>query len=100
MSEPIKATLIKWEQPPLYLVDSRWHGPRGAFVDSTKMDGENWILCCPGCGELGGPRQGAKWEIVSGSFSDVSKLTIRPSLQMGSCCGWHGYLTDGEFKTC
>jgi hypothetical protein len=90
----VKAMLI--DISGAFYVDNRLHGPYGAFIDRTEMDGSHWILCCPGCGEAGSPRDGAKWTIMTGSFDDVTTLTLRPSIQK-HCCGWHGYLTKGVF---
>lgn len=70
----VKASLVPYGEPSTYYVDNRLHGPPGAFLDSTQMDGKNWILCCPGCGEAGSPRDGQSWQIVAGSFSDVEAL--------------------------
>lgn len=96
----VKATMISWsEQPPMHLDHSRWHGPHGAFVECDPLDGSNWLLCCPGCGEMGSPRNGARWTIEAGSFDDVSTLTLSPSIAK-SCCGWHGYLRNGVFESC
>lgn len=93
----VKATLISWGEPPMYLEEDRWHGPIGAFITTDNPD--HWLLCCPGCGELGSPKDGAKWTIASGSWEDVSTLTLTPSIAK-SCCGWHGYLKNGVFESC
>lgn len=100
MSDLIKASLIDWEEPPMELVNSRWFGPRGAFLNQVDLGPpNNWRLCCPACGQLGSPKQGTKWTIEAGSFEDIAHLTLRPSIQK-ECCNWHGYLTDGKFKKC
>lgn len=95
----VKATLIAWTEPPLFLDHDRWHGPHGAFIEQTDLSGSNWTLCCPGCGEVGTPKAGAHWRATAGSFDDVSTLTLEPSIQK-SCCGWHGYLKNGVFVSC
>lgn len=95
----VKASMISWTEPPLELIDDKWHGPFGAFIDRVGTDASNWLLACPGCGELGSPKTGAKWTIKSGSFADVSTLTLNPSIAKG-CCGWHGYLHNGVFESC
>ena len=92
----VKATRIEWTEPPMMCVGGRWRGPPGALI--VQSDG-SFVLCCPGCGEAGTGRDGAKWEAVSGSFADVSRLTLKPSIQK-SCCGWHGFLTFGVFEQC
>lgn len=51
------------------------------------------ILCCPGCGRKSGSR--------GGHVFDESTKTYKPSIvhntEYGGC-GWHGWLTNGEFK--
>lgn len=56
---------------------------------------------CPGCGAPGalsidndGNVPTPKWRIES-----VSPITLRPSI-VHEKCGWHGYLTNGEFVEC
>jgi hypothetical protein len=93
----VKATMIPWTEPPMELVNDRWHGPLGAFIQSGAP--EHWTLCCPGCGELGSPRDGAVWSVTSGSWDDVSTLTLSPSIAK-NCCGWHGFLRHGVFESC
>ena len=89
----VKATLIEFTEPPMYLVDERWHGPLGAML--LRADG-SFLLCCPGCGQMGSGRDGAIWTVTKGSWADVSTMTLSPSIQK-SCCGWHGHLRDGVF---
>lgn len=96
----VKATLIPWTEPPMQCPNGEWFGPRGAFLQLEGMDASNWSLCCPGCGKLSGPKRSASWQIIAGSFADVEKLTLQPSIHCGGCCEWHGYLTDGEFRSC
>jgi hypothetical protein len=93
----IKASMIPWNEPPLYIDKGLWFGPPGAFIENTNPD--NWRLCCPGCGQVGSPRDGAKWTVESGSWADVTTLTLFPSIAK-SCCGWHGYLKNGVFEVC
>lgn len=96
----VKASVIAWTEPPMYLVDHRWYGPIGAFIQrNLANEANNWILCCPGCGQLGSPRHGATWQCTQGSFDDVAALTLSPSIATG-CCGWHGYLKNGTFESC
>ena len=95
----VKASLVPCTKPNTFYVEHRLHGPYGAFLDMVGMNGSRWILCCPGCGEAGSPNTGAKWTIVAGSFSNVSELTLSPSIA-NSCCGWHGYLKNGVFESC
>ena len=73
------------------------------------------MFACPGCGQwgsiacgspkptggVGGVRlAGPSWEIVAGSLDDATTLSLSPSIHCQGCCGWHGYLTNGEFKSC
>lgn len=95
----VKASMIPWTEPPLDLVNDRWHGPHGAFIKRLPTDASNYLLCCPGCGETGSPRIGAKWTATQGSFDDVTTLTLSPSIAK-SCCGWHGFLRNGVFESC
>ncbi len=97
MQANVKATMMPWTEPPMQLVNDRWHGPPGAFILGTTP--EHWTLCCPGCGELGSPRDGATWSVAGGRWDDVSTLSLSPSILKG-CCGWHGYLRNGVFEKC
>ena len=92
----VKATMIPWTEPPVELIDDRWHGPLGAYLERSGTDPDHWLLACPGCGEIGSPRDGAHWTAVKGSFADVTTLTLMPSIAK-SCCSWHGYLVSGVF---
>jgi hypothetical protein len=93
----VKATMIPWTEPPMYLENGRWHGPPGAFIERVTHD--PWRLCCPGCGELGSPSEGSNWTVAGGSWEDVSTLTLSPWITK-SCCGWHGFLRHGVFESC
>lgn len=53
------------------------------------------IMICPGCGKRSGS---------AGNHSfDKTTLSYTPSIvhdpKLGGC-GWHGWLTNGEFKPC
>ncbi len=97
----VKASLIPVEFPPVYFDEqNRMCGPPGAFLARSPANSpDHWILCCPGCGEAGSPKDGAKWTATQGNFDDVTTLTLSPSVAMG-CCGWHGYLRNGVFESC
>ncbi len=43
------------------------------------------------------PREKAQWRRTGDTFET---LTLRPSIQRVHGCRWHGFLTDGEFKSC
>lgn len=97
----VKASRIPWTVPPMFLVPGlggRWHGPPGAFISTVAGKEDHWTLCCPGCGELGSPKDGAKWTVTAGSWIDVTTMTLVPSIAK-SCCGWHGYLRNGVFES-
>lgn len=68
-------------------------------------------FACPGCaswgsipcrkaGEAFDPRESNGWEITAGTLDDPTTLTLSPSIHCVGCCGWHGYLTDGVFRSC
>jgi len=51
------------------------------------------LMCCPGCGKKSGPK--GKWKV------DIQTESVTPSIHHDPAlggCGWHGYLTNGEFK--
>lgn len=61
-------------------------------------------FACPGCGQWGGirighpkPTETPSWDIVAGTTDDPTTLTVSPSIHCVGCCGWHGYLRNGEF---
>lgn len=68
--------------------------------------GDSLMFACPGCGQWGHvrafppPKRPEGWEIVAGSLDDATTLTLSPSIHCIDCCGWHGYLTAGEFRSC
>ncbi len=91
------ATKIEWTEPPMYLKDHRWYGPLGAILRCNVGGSGGLLVCCPQCGQLGSPKDGAKWTVTAGSYDDVTTLTLHPSISK-SCCGWHGYLVKGNFQ--
>lgn len=97
MRSGVKAHKIDWTEPPMELIDGKWYGPPGAMIPRTgATDGIEHLICCPGCGQVGSARDGAKWQVAAGSLEDVTTLTLIPSIAKG-CCGWHGYLRNGVF---
>lgn len=77
--------------------------PFGAIY--PKMQGYIGITC-PGCGQcsamrVGNPKpaESPSWQ-MSGSLSDLSTLSLSPSINCVGCCGWHGYLRNGVFESC
>lgn len=96
----VKAVASDWTEPPMELIDDKWHAPPGTMIrrgDNGAFAG--FLIACPGCGQIGGARDGAKWDVVSGSVEDVTTLSLSPSILKG-CCGWHGYLRNGVFESC
>jgi len=65
-------------------------------------DGLNFV--CPGCGDLGSLAfQGRRQGLGGGWTWDGNREapTCTPSiLHDDGRCGWHGYLTAGEFRQC
>lgn len=78
----------------------------GDFIFTHNQEGEiiGMIEMCPcGCGECGwinfdvpNRRPGPAWT-WNGSRD---KPTLTPSIQRTIACRWHGYLTDGVFRSC
>lgn len=92
----VKAAMIPWVESPA-VQGGVWVGPHGAFLDREGTGDSWWILCCPGCGEMGSPTEGQSWVIEAGSFRDVESLTLWPAIER-DCCGWRGRLTAGVFE--
>ena len=68
---------------------------------------ESFCFACPGCAQFGHirignpkPDRSPSWKIEKGHRQDPASLTLTPSIHCISCCGWHGYLTDGVFTSC
>lgn len=61
-------------------------GERTTIIFSNPIDGGKDY----GAGNPTWHRTGENFEI----------LTLNPSIQRMGGCGWHGFLTDGEFKEC
>jgi hypothetical protein len=56
------------------------------------------FLCPCGCGDLGSVNINQSDPYCWKWNGDKDKPTTTPSIKQLSC-GWHGYLTDGIFKT-
>lgn len=95
----VKAARSDWTEPPLECIDGRWYGPPGVMIPRADDHGIQHLICCPGCGQVGAPRDGARWTVTSGSLDDVTTLSLSPSI-LKNCCGWHGYLRNGVFESC
>jgi hypothetical protein len=97
----VKARGGPWTEPPMELIDGRWYGPPGYMIPTEDINHvfAGFVIACPGCGQLGTARAGAKWDVVGGSREDVTTLSLSPSI-LKNCCGWHGYLRNGVFESC
>lgn len=75
------------------------------FGDKTVEGGAagHIMLKCPGCGEESGmhcrlpgtphpPPPQQSWEL-----SGLPDPTMNPSINCVGCCGWHGWLKNGEY---
>ena len=78
------------------------HNP-GDFMFTHNQAGEicGMIEQCPcGCGAVGaldfGQKRSPRWNWNG----DKDKPTLTPSIRRTAGCMWHGYLTDGVFKSC
>jgi hypothetical protein len=81
-------------------LDTCGPGDCTASEDSLRLE-----FACPGCGAWGSIRVGRPkppgkptWEIVAGDIGNPETLTLAPSIDCKGCCGWHGFLFDGEFR--
>lgn len=81
--------------------------PEYAAPGSVELrhDAQTLMMACPGCGRVSGmsvgnPKppngNGATW-LMTGGFP---LITLSPSINCVGCCGWHGYLTGGVFRSC
>lgn len=64
--------------------------------DYTPAEGNNGIIMvCPGCGKVSAPRSNSQ------HIYDPATRSVAPSIvhnqELGGC-GWHGYLTNGQFN--
>ncbi len=89
-------------EPVDSILDAQRAGHRGAFKfwkKDTAPDGQvdGLTFICPGCGEVGGLNfapGGWTWD------GNRESPTCSPSiLHDKAVCGWHGFLTDGEFRS-
>lgn len=51
------------------------------------------MISCPNCGELKPLRN---HNVIIDEYH--KNISVEPSL-VNDCCGWHGFLTDNEFKS-
>ncbi|WP_439627456.1 DUF6527 family protein [Gemmata sp.] len=81
--------------------------PGAVFIDTEGTYRDHLLFACPGCGRMGSigadkqkHANGPSWQIVSGELVEPETLTLSPSINCVGCCGWHGFLTAGVFKSC
>jgi hypothetical protein len=85
--------------------DSGYTTPGAVFIDTEQTYKDQLLFACPGCGRMGaiGAKAGKKakdyWKIESGELTEPEKLTLSPSINCVGCCGWHGHLRAGVFKS-
>ncbi len=67
--------------------------------DATMVIGNHGLLqliiCCPGCGR----NSASAGDHVYNKETQSYTPSIVHNKDLGGC-GWHGYLTNGEFKEC
>jgi len=67
----------------------------GISIFNHELGYEQLIIVCPSCGEISAPMKKA------GLRFDKETQSVTPSIvhntEFGGC-GWHGFLTNGEFK--
>lgn len=86
--------------------DSGYAEPGACFEDKEMVYKDRLIFACPGCGRVGSIKAAGKvkqdgyWQIVEGVLDRPSSLTLHPSIHCVGCCGWHGWINDGIWKSC
>lgn len=86
--------------------ESGYTTPGAVFIDHEKAYGQSVLFACPGCGRMGSIRathpksdDPPSWDIVEGKLTEPEGLTLAPSIHCVGCCGWHGFLRKGVFKS-
>lgn len=86
--------------------DGEYTTPGAVFIDADNTYKDHLLFACPGCGRMGSIRAthpkdqgGRSWDITKGKLTEPESLTLSPSINCVGCCGWHGHLVDGEFKS-
>lgn len=69
-------------------------------VDKVSFAPDFWLVACPGCGHISAMRVGDPKPEETPSWRRIDDDTLKPSINCTGCCGWHGYLTYGNFKPC
>lgn len=62
-------------------------------VFNSKLGWTQLIMCCPGCGVISSSAGNHKYDKKTQSYTP----SIVHDIKLGGC-GWHGWLTNGEFK--
>ena len=93
------------------LTDEAWPedgyaAPGSIYLDKDATYKGHLLFACLGCGRMGSIRVGVSkpedkpsWGISAGDLRNPTSLTLFPSIHCVGCCGWHGFLTDGVFKS-
>ena len=72
----------------------------GCFTKNGGAIGTHGVLCWqPDIPQTTSPTPG-RWPMSGRGYSD---LTLTPSVQLTcdeGCCGWHGFITNGEVTSC
>lgn len=73
--------------------------PAGDGTVMISSDGKTLYIKCPGCGQASAMTLGGdvhpRWNVVQ-----RTPLTLEPSVNCTGCCGWHGFLRNGEWEKC
>lgn len=74
---------------------------------NSEREPAGFIFACPGCGSQlhlpVGPRAGGpSWTVTAGDPRTGVGLSLSPSIHHAAPhgCGWHGYLSNGNFVPC
>lgn len=107
-----RPTVDKQRTCPATRTDEAWPeddyaAPGAVYVDRDGTYKDHLLFACPGCGRMGSIRathpkdvNGPSWDIVAGRLTEPEGLTLSPSINCVGCCGWHGHLRAGVFKSC
>ena len=69
---------------------------KGGYINIVGINRfETVLIFCPQCGEVLRLRN---HQVMNAGNENL--ITINPSINAVECCGWHGWLKDGEFSTC
>lgn len=93
----MKATIVddidKTTEPGA--IEIRYY-PEAAGDEAGKIAG--LASNCPGCGKPGWvPLKQKKQSEYDWQLVQLEPLTIHPSVNCVGCCGWHGWLKNGEW---